>query len=101
MISPQLVVLYVDVELLGESVDRERGEVSGHRFDVGQVVAGLVEIATARQYYTPAGARPGQQRRREAPLRDRKASADVAPPAIPVGRVNADVNRLIGIGERS
>ena len=46
----QLVIVDVDVELLGEAVDGQCGEVSGGWVDVGQVVAGVVEVASAGQY---------------------------------------------------
>jgi hypothetical protein len=46
----QLVILDVDVELLCEAVDGQCGEVSGGGVDLGQVVAGMVEVASAGQY---------------------------------------------------
>jgi hypothetical protein len=42
MIRPQLVLLHIDIELFGESVDGQRSEVSGRGVDIAQVVAGLV-----------------------------------------------------------
>ena len=44
----------VDVELLGEAVHRQRGELLG-RVDVGQVVAGLVESLRLVRIRPPPG----------------------------------------------
>ena len=57
MFGAQLVALDVDVEMLGEPVDRERRELPARRVDVGQVVTGLVVIASAEVSVTspPSG----------------------------------------------
>ena len=100
VVGPQFAVLHVDVELLRETADRQHREVPAGRVDVGQVVTRLVQVTAAGQDQAPAGTRPRQQRRGEAGLRHGEAHADVAAAAVPVGGVDADVDRLIGVGER-
>ena len=59
MVGAQLATLEVDVELLGEAVDGEGGHLAGVGVDVGQVVAGVVEFASAGQDQSTAGAGVG------------------------------------------
>jgi hypothetical protein len=58
VLSLQFAVLGVDVELLGEAVNRQRREGPAVRVDVGEVVAGLVQVAAAGQDQAAAGYRP-------------------------------------------
>ena len=55
VLGPQLAVLDVHVELLGEAVHRQRGELRGVRVDVGQVVAGVVVVARLVSIRPPPG----------------------------------------------
>src|SRR5205814_5989471 len=100
VLGPQFAVVDVDVELFGEAVDFQHGEVSAGRVDVSEVVAGLAQGAAAGQNQATAGPGAWQQRRGEAGLRQREADADVPAAAVPVGGVDADVDWLVGIGER-
>ena len=43
VLGAQVAVVQVDVELFGEAVDREHGEIFSGWVDVGEVVAGLIE----------------------------------------------------------
>jgi hypothetical protein len=61
VLGPQFAVFGVDVELLGEAADRQRGEVPAGRVDVGEVVAGLGARA-GRQRLTVTSARPQAER---------------------------------------
>src|SRR6266566_560011 len=101
VLGPQLAVAGVDVKLLGEAVHRQHREIPGGGVDVGQVVPGLIVIAPAGQDQAAAGAGPRQQGRGEARLRQREADAHVPAATVPVGGVDADVDRLVGIGERA
>ncbi len=62
VLGPQLtavdVVVDVDVELLGEALDGQGGEVAGGRVDVGQVMAGVAEVALGREGQPAAGPGP-------------------------------------------
>ena len=101
VLGPQLAVVDVDVELLGEAVHGQRGELAGcrGRCRSGSGRAGR-QVAAAGQRQAAAGSRPGHQRGGEAGLRQREADADVPAAVVPVGRVDADVDRLVGVGER-
>jgi hypothetical protein len=99
MLGPQLTLVHVHIQALGESPDGRRGELGGLRVDVGQVVTRLVELAAAVKYQAAARPRARRQRRGEAGLRQREADADVSPARVPVDRIDADVYRLVGIGE--
>jgi hypothetical protein len=126
VLGPEFARLDVDVEPLGEAPDGGRGEFGRVGVYISKVVARLVEFAAAVQHQAlpisgpisgpipgpiPGpisgpisgpipGIRPGLrlQRGGEASLRQREADADVAPPLVPVGGVDADVDRLVGVG---
>jgi hypothetical protein len=102
VLGPQFAAGDVDVEPLGEAPDGDGGELGGLGVDIGKVVARLVQVAAAVQYQALPipGARPAlrQQRGGEAGLRQREADADVAAALVPVGGVDADVDRLAGVG---
>ena len=91
----------VDGEFLGETMDRQRGETGVRRVAIGEIVAGVILIATAGQGQPAVGPAAGQERRREAGVRQRKSDADVTSVAVSVGGVDADVDGLVGIGERA
>src|SRR4029453_16844609 len=59
VLSPELPVLHVHVELLVEATNRERGEVPRLGVDDGEVVARMVEVAAARQHQPTTGPGPG------------------------------------------
>ena len=99
VLGPQLAVVDVHVELLGEAVHRKGGELTRLGVDVGQVVAGMVEVAATGQHQATVGPGAGDQRGGEARLREREADADVAAPVVPVGGVDADVDRFVVVGE--
>ena len=105
VLGAQLARLGVDVEALGETPDGGGGELGRLGVDVGQVVTRLVKLAAAVQHQALPilAARPGlrQQRGGETGLRQREADADVAPPLVPVGGVDADVDGLAGVGARA
>src|SRR5215813_3967479 len=73
MLGPQFTVLDVDVEPLGEAVDRQHGELIGGWVYVGEVVAGLIQVTAAGQDQATPGAGARQQRGGEAGLREREA----------------------------
>ena len=68
--------------------------------DVGEVVTG-VAVAVAAQREAAAVTPTRYERGREAAVRDWEADADVAPPVVTVRRVDADVDRFVGVGERT
>src|SRR5262249_61956558 len=53
MLGPQFAVLDIDVELFGEALDRQHGELFGGWVDVGEVVARLVQVPAAGQDHAP------------------------------------------------
>ena len=55
VLDSQFAVLHVDVKLFGEAVDRQHRELPGSWVDVGEVVAGLVQVAAAGQDQATAG----------------------------------------------
>src|SRR5215470_11540030 len=100
VLGPQFAVVDVDIELFGEAVDRQHRELPGGWVGVGEVVAGLVQVAAAGQGQATAGAGARQQRSGEAGLRQREADAHIPATAVPVGGVDADIDRLAGVSER-
>ena len=101
VLGPQLIAVDVDVQLLGEAVHGQRREFPGDGIDVGQVVAGVREIAAAGQHQAAACAGPRQQGGGETAVRHGETDADVAALGVPVGGVDADVDRFVGVGERT
>jgi hypothetical protein len=55
VLGSQLAVLHVDVELFGEAMDGQHREIPGGLVDVGEVVAGLVQVAAAGQDQAATG----------------------------------------------
>ena len=53
VVGSKLAALGEDVELLGEAVHGQRGELAGFGIDVGQVVAGVGELAAAGEHEPP------------------------------------------------
>ena len=72
MLGPQLALVHVHVQALGEAPGGRGGELGGIRVDVGQVVTRLVELAAAVQDQAAARPRARRQRGGEAGLRQRK-----------------------------
>src|SRR5262249_53161073 len=83
MLGPQFAVLDIDVELFGEALDRQHGELFGGWVDVGEVVARLVQVAAAGQDQATAGAGARQQRGGEGGPRGRGAAAHTTPAVLP------------------
>src|SRR5262249_19871360 len=98
MLSAQLPMLHKDVELLGETMHRECSQLAGRGIDVSQVMARMVEVAAAGQHQPAAVAGAGCERRGETTLRDGESDADVPAAIVPVGGVDPDVDRLVGVG---
>src|SRR5829696_8650690 len=101
MLGAQLVVLDVYVELFGEAMDRQGGELSGGGVDVGQVVTRVIEMAAAGEHKTTPRSRARLERGGETGLREREADADVPASVVAVGGVDPDVDRFVVVGERS
>src|SRR6266545_4046291 len=91
----------MDVELLGEAMHGEGGEFSAGGVDVGQVVAGMVEVTSAGEYQPASGPGSRLQRGGEAALRYGEADADVPAAVVAVRGVAADVDGFVGVGERA
>lgn len=68
MLGPELALLNVDVELLGEALYRQRGELAGVRVDVGQVMAEVGQFAPAAEPQAPTFTGSSGQGRGEAGL---------------------------------
>ena len=100
VVGSQFAVPHVDVEFLGEAVHRQRGELSGGRVDVGEVVARVVEVAAAGQDKAATGTNPRRQRGSEAGLRYRESDADVPTALVTICGVDTDVDRLVGVRVR-
>src|SRR5215211_8981795 len=64
-------------------------------------MAGMFQVAAAGQHQTTAGTGARHQGGGEAALRERKANTDVALSIMLIGGVDADVNRLVVVNERS
>src|SRR6185436_6283154 len=71
------------------------------RIDVGQIVAGMLEFTAAGENQPAAGPGARLQRGGEAALGNREADADVSAPVVPVGGVDADVDGLVRVAERT
>lgn len=99
MLSSQLAIFNPNVELLGEALYRQCGEIVGVRVDEGEVVIGLIEVAPAAQRQSSVLSSARRQRRREARLREGETNAHVPATVVSVGRVDADVDGSVGIGE--
>src|SRR5437588_12725304 len=91
----------VHVELLSEPLYGQRGQVAAVGVDVGEVVAGVVKLAPAREAQPAARTSGGRQGRGEAGVREWEADADIASPVEAIGGVDADVDRGIRVGERT
>jgi hypothetical protein len=68
VLSLQLAVVDVDVELLGKAVHGQSGEFPADRVDVGQVVTGMIQVTSAGQHQPTSRAAPRLQRGGEAAL---------------------------------
>src|SRR3954451_8796855 len=101
VVGPQLAVLDEDVDLLLEGEELQDGERVALAVDRAQVVTGERQArARGEQKVVLAGV-AGEERRGEVRARDREADAHVAAAVVAERRVDADVDRLAGVGERA
>ena len=77
VLGAQFVVVDVYVELFGEAMDRECGQLIVVLVDVGEVVAGVIERAAAGEPQPAAGSRPWGEGGGEAGAGQREADADI------------------------
>ena len=87
----------MDVDLLVEGEQLQHGEVAV--VDRAEVVAGELELGLRGQQEAVAVDVARLQRDGEVRARDREADADVAATLVAEARVDADVDRLAGVGE--